>query len=132
MWRCDFLHHSPQPEIFRHHFPNDKYIDSLFSGHWSFFFLYLILQVSIMANKLKMNPVGNISPQISLPGKLVFPRWVLDSIVSAITHITTGYPYLAKSWSCAYFVILSILKFEYCSYIVLLLWEFLWWWFFFC
>lgn len=29
--------------------------------------------VSIMANKLKMNPVGNISPQISLPGKLVFP-----------------------------------------------------------
>jgi len=30
--------------------------------------------VSIMANKLKMNSMGNISPQISLPGKLVFPR----------------------------------------------------------
>lgn len=29
--------------------------------------------VQIMASKLKMNPVGNISPQISLPGKLVFP-----------------------------------------------------------
>lgn len=51
-----------------------------------------------MANKLKMNPVGNISPQISLPGKLVFPRWVLDSTVAAIImHIATGYPYVAKA-----------------------------------
>lgn len=29
--------------------------------------------VQIMASKLRMNSVGNISPQISLPGKLVFP-----------------------------------------------------------
>lgn len=29
--------------------------------------------VSFVANKLKMNSVGNISPQISLPGKLIFP-----------------------------------------------------------
>lgn len=30
--------------------------------------------VSFVANKLKINSVGNISPQISLPGKLIFPR----------------------------------------------------------
>lgn len=29
--------------------------------------------VSYVANKLKMNSVGNLSPQISLPGKLIFP-----------------------------------------------------------
>jgi len=29
--------------------------------------------VAVMASKFKANPVGNISPQISLPGKLIFP-----------------------------------------------------------
>lgn len=63
-----------------------KLLCSTTCGIHSLLSVIYYFQVSVMANKLKMNSMGSISPQISLPGKLVFPRWVHSDYVTAVLN----------------------------------------------